>query len=184
MGIKNKIRPKPTNATFSVKKEMLYSFGAIGRSTSKKRNGPTVQQTALATLETFADLGPDTIGNIEEKLKLSFVSEKEEDSNVCMANSPEVRDEYKDSFVAKDLLNYMYAVLHLPRYLEKYKDLSKIDILQVPYPNNLIRFWKLVGLGAHLRRLHPLESPAVEKYIDETNETLKKIAETEFKENF
>lgn len=181
MDLKNKIRPTPTKASFSVTAEMLfplYPYGKIANLTSQKRKGPTDRQTQLDTLERITDLGPETIGKIEDKLKLTFVSKKEGTGNVCMANSPEVRDDYKDTFNAKDLLYYMYAVLHSPRYLGKYNDLSKIDLVEVPYPNNQYRFWKLVSYGAQLWQLHLLESPTVEKSIDATDEIAKKIAET------
>lgn len=70
--------------------------------------------------------------NIDKKLGLPYIPEKEADGNVCVAKSPDVRDEYKDSY-AKNLLDYMYAVLHSPRYLKKYKDLSKIDVVELPH---------------------------------------------------
>jgi|SRR5680860_1144679 len=121
-------------------------------SLSEKSRESTEGHTPLDVLGCITDLGPEAIGKIEEKLRLTFVPEKEEDGNVCMANSPEIRDEYKDTFNAKDLLDYMYAVLHSPRYLEKYKDLSKIDVVEVLCHNDQNGFWKLASLGARLRQ--------------------------------
>lgn len=179
----NKIRPAPIKADFFVAKKILFPYGEIGKSTSKKQKGPTGRQTVLDTLERIADLDPETIRKTEKKLRLTFVPLKEESGNVCMANSPEVRDEYKDTFNAENLWDYMYAVLYSSRYLEKYKDLSKFDVVEVPHPNHQNRFWKLTILGAQLRQLHLLESLTAKIYIDETNEITKKIDEIEIEDN-
>ncbi len=113
---------------------------------------------------------------------MTFLPEKEEAGNVCMANSPEVRDDYRDTFNAKHLLNFRYAVLHSPRYLGKYKDLSKIDVVEFHCANKQHVFWKLASLGAQLRQLHLSESPTVKKNSGETTEIMKKIAEIEIEE--
>ncbi len=168
MALKNRILPKTTKATFSVTKDMLYAYGEIDKSTSEKRKKSTDPQAILRTLESVLGSSPEILKNIEEKLALPYVSEKGEDGNLCMANSPEVRYEYKDSFTAKDLLDYMYAVLHSPRYLEKFKHLSKIDVVEVSYPNDQNRFWKWANLGAQLQQLHLSESSSVEKHSDAT----------------
>ena len=53
----------------------------------------------------------------------------------------------------------------------------------MPHPIDQNPFWKLAGFGTQLRRLHLLESSTVKKYIDETNEILKKTAEIKIKKN-
>lgn len=68
-------------------------------------------------------------------------------------------------FTPIDLLDYIYAVLHSPKYREKYKDFLKIDFPRVPYPENREIFWKLVEFGGELRRIHLLESPLVNNFI-------------------
>lgn len=55
--------------------------------------------------------------------------------------------------------------------------------IEVPRPNVQNRFWKLIGLGAQWRHLHLLESSAVEKFNNEINEIMKKIAEIKIEEN-
>src|SRR5690606_28141783 len=107
-------------------------------------------------MESFANYNPEIIKEIADKLGLAFVAEKEPEGNVCLANSSEVRDEYKTSFGHIDLLDYLYAVLHSPDYRETYKEFLKIDFPRVPYPNPET-FWKLVKLGAGIRKLHLLE---------------------------
>lgn len=96
------------------------------------------------------NLNPEVIKEVEKKLKLKFISEKEE---------------VKDTFSPIDLLDYIYAVLHSPSYREKYKEFLKIDFPRVPYPENKNKFWQLVEKGKELRELHLLESPKVSKYI-------------------
>lgn len=65
----------------------------------------------------------------------------------------------------EDILDYIYAVLHSPKYREKYKEFLKIDFPRVPYPKDKKLFWDLVKLGTELRTLHLLESPKVNKFI-------------------
>lgn len=65
----------------------------------------------------------------------------------------------------EDILDYIYAVLHSPKYREKYKEFLKIDFPRVPYPQNKKTFWDLVKLGTELRNLHLLESPKVNQFI-------------------
>ncbi|GIK61088.1 MAG: DNA methyltransferase [Ignavibacteriaceae bacterium] len=65
----------------------------------------------------------------------------------------------------KDILDYIYAVLHSPSYRKKYKEFLKIDFPRVPYPKNKESFKKLVTLGTELRLLHLLESPKVNQFI-------------------
>ncbi len=123
------------------------------------------------------------LSKIAKSLGLSFVPERETGGNVCMANSEEVRDDFKTTFAPIDLLDYLYAVLHSPEYREKYKEFLKIDFPRVPYPENSEKFWKLVELGDQIRQLHLLESPLLEKRItgypeDGDNIITRKITKT------
>lgn len=65
----------------------------------------------------------------------------------------------------EDVFDYVYAVLHSPRYREQYKEFLKIDFPRVPYPKDAKTFKKLVELGQELRQLHLLESPKVSEFI-------------------
>jgi len=62
-------------------------------------------------------------------------------------------------FTPEDLFDYIYAVLHSPKYRETYKEFLKIDFPRIPYPTDTDNFWKLVELGRKIRELHLLESP-------------------------
>lgn len=76
-------------------------------------------------------------------LKLKFTDEKTDE---------------KDTFAPIDVLDYIYAVLHSPKYRETYKEFLKIDFPKIPYPKDKSKFWKLVALGAQIREIHLLES--------------------------
>ena len=65
----------------------------------------------------------------------------------------------------EDIFDYIYAVLHSPKYRQKYKEFLKIDFPRLPYPKDKNSFRKLVSLGSELRALHLLESPKVNKLI-------------------
>jgi predicted helicase len=123
------------------------------------------QQSLDGNYARTPNLNPEIIKQIADGLGMTFTNEKETESNVCFANSDEVRPEFKQSFAPIDLLDYIYAVLHSPSYREKYKEFLKIDFTRVPYPKDDTTFCKLVALGDELRQIHLLESPIVEKYI-------------------
>jgi predicted helicase len=98
------------------------------------------------------NLNPEIVKQIAEKLGLTFVPEKNKDTELV-------------EVAPIDILDYIYAVLHSPTYREKNKEFLKIDFPRVPYPKDKDTFWKLVKLGGEIRQIHLLESPIVERYI-------------------
>lgn len=96
------------------------------------------------------NLDRDIISRIVKKLSLSYTPEKEETEG---------------TFAPIDILDYIYAVLHSPKYRTKYKEFLRIDFPRVPYPTDAESFWKMVKLGGELRQIHLLESPTVSQYI-------------------
>lgn len=85
----------------------------------------------------------EIIKKFADGLKLKFMEEKTAE---------------QDTFAPIDVLDYIYAVLHSPKYRETYKEFLKIDFPKVPYPTDKAKFWKLVKLGSELRSIHLLES--------------------------
>ncbi|KKQ06980.1 MAG: Adenine specific DNA methyltransferase [Parcubacteria group bacterium GW2011_GWB1_36_5] len=65
----------------------------------------------------------------------------------------------------ENILDYIYAFLHSPKYRETYKEFLKIDFPRVPYPTNKKEFEKLVNLGNKLRGLHLMTDPECENLI-------------------
>ncbi|WP_308467219.1 type ISP restriction/modification enzyme, partial [Acinetobacter junii] len=96
------------------------------------------------------NLNREIVDKIAKTISLTFTDEKE---NI------------NGTFAPIDLLDYIYAVLHSPKYRETYKEFLKIDFPRVPYPKDAKTFLELGKLGAELRKLHLLESPKVEQYI-------------------
>ena len=96
------------------------------------------------------NLNPEIIKEISTKLGLKFVPENESGEK---------------NFSPIDLLDYIYAVLHSPKYREKYQEFLKIDFPRVPYPQDQNSFWRLVKLGGELRKIHLLEGEIFEKLI-------------------
>ncbi|MCR4030397.1 MULTISPECIES: hypothetical protein [Flavobacterium] len=75
------------------------------------------------------------LSKIEQTLNLIFI--KEENANVCFANSDEVRSEYKQSFRLIDLLDYVYVFAHSAFYKQSHK---------IIIPADAEVFWKLVEI--------------------------------------
>lgn len=96
------------------------------------------------------NLSPKLIEKIEKRLGLKLGQEKVG---------------VDGTFAPIDILDYIYAVLHSPKYRETYKEFLKIDFPRVPYPNDSVSFWKLVALGKQIRELHLLESDKVNDFI-------------------
>jgi predicted helicase len=80
----------------------------------------------------------------------------------------------------RDILDYVYAVLHSPNYREKYKEFLKIDFPRVPYPQDKKLFVRLVAFGRELRELHLLESPKVNNFITTYSESGSDIVEKKY----
>ncbi len=95
------------------------------------------------------NLNLEIVIEIEKYLNLKFTPEKEDD---------------KTTFAPIDILDYIYAVLHSPKYREKYKEFLKIDFPRVPYPDPKT-FWELVDLGSQLRALHLMENDKLKDRI-------------------
>jgi predicted helicase len=112
------------------------------------------QFTTELNTERIPNLNAEIVNKIATELNLKFTNEKEKTAS---------------SFSPIDILDYIYAVLHSPKYRTKYKDFLKTDFPKIPYPKNEKTFWKLVELGSQIRQIHLLESPKVEEYITEFN---------------
>lgn len=94
----------------------------------------------------------------------------------------------------ENILDYIYAVLHSPKYREKYKEFLKINFPRIPYPADVFaknvgnsdgcslqeKFFQLVDLGKKIRKIHLLESTETEKYITTFPENGDNILEKKF----
>lgn len=113
-----------------------------------------------------ANLDMRIVGEIARGLGIKYMDsiEKPQDKPKTPLLTKEGQGEV---FSPLHLLDYIYAVLHSPRYREEYKEFLKIDFPRVPYPTKPEKFWQLVQFGGELRGLHLLESDKLEDYITE-----------------
>lgn len=133
----------------------------ISKYMSEAKCGERTTQSAIFPLFTYSEelgktvrtpnLNPEVVNEISKKLGLPF--------------APNSNGGKTDSFAPIDLLDYIYAVLHSPKYRETYKEFLKIDFPRVPYPTNVDMFWKMVELGGQIRRIHLMESDVLDTPI-------------------
>ena len=95
------------------------------------------------------NFNPDIIVKIEEQLSMKLDNQARIEKSYL--------SEQSERFAPVDLLDYIYAVLHSPKYRQRYKEFLKIDFPRVAFDVSRKEFWRLVGLGNRLRRLHLLE---------------------------
>lgn len=88
----------------------------------------------------------------------------DEDYGTCQPNLNEeivakIEKIVKEKIEPLALLDYIYAVLHLPSYRAKYKEFLKIDFPRIPFPKDKEQFASLSALGSKLRCLHLMKAP-------------------------
>lgn len=86
---------------------------------------------------------------IAKRLQLIYYSE-DTYTNTCFLNSDEVRPEFKVSFNTLDLSDYINAMGCNAGYLESVAH-TPDDSISIPYPSDLVEFWKFVEAGRLLR---------------------------------
>ena len=57
--------------------------------------------------------------------------------------------------------DYIYGVLHCPKYRETYAEFLKIDFPRIPWPHSPDEFWDISAKGSALRKLHLMEPAAI-----------------------
>ncbi len=60
----------------------------------------------------------------------------------------------------QDMFDYVYGVLHAPKYRQTYVEFLSIDFPRIPWPSSSEEFWDISAKGSILRSLH-LSDPAV-----------------------
>ena len=65
----------------------------------------------------------------------------------------------------EDLLMYLYAILHSPRYRDRYGEMLKIDFPRVPLANDLGLFRSLSKKGCELVDLHLMDASRLDDHI-------------------
>ena len=75
-------------------------------------------QIYFEAAKTIPEPSPEIIRLFETSLGLTFISQKDHEGNVCLADNHEVRPEFKETFTQKNLLDYTYAIFHSSLYRE------------------------------------------------------------------
>lgn len=82
---------------------------------------------------------PKLIAQFEKATGLTFISDETLKGNVCFADNPELRTEFKTTFRKSDIENYLLGL----------SQSEKLQDLTLPKDANL--FWELVNLGKEFR---------------------------------
>jgi len=116
------------------------------------------------------NFSPEFISELENKLKLQFISENKGDFNQTIS--------------ALDIFHYMYAIFHSPTYRKRYAEFLKMDFPRLPLTNDKKLFEQLAILGEQLVNIHlmktdldyehnfPIESNNIVEKVEYKNEKI------------
>ncbi len=93
----------------------------------------------------YANFSHDILQEIEKRTGLTL--QDADDKEHC-----------ENGFLAIDLVDYIYAVLHSVAYRDTYHDFLQNDFPTIPYPTSADYFFRMAELGKKLRLLHELKS--------------------------
>lgn len=79
--------------------------------------------------------------------------------------SPYDEMRHDSGFLAIDLLDYIYAILHSRRYRSTYHECLQDSFPTIPYPSSASYFFKMAELGSRLRALHLLKEIHKEDFM-------------------
>lgn len=77
----------------------------------------------------------------------------------------EAVERVEGGFLAIDLIDYIYAVLHSSTYRDTYHDFLQNDFPTIPYPMSAEYFFSMAELGKSLRETHQLEGITQKDFI-------------------
>ncbi len=150
-------QPQAANTIFY---DCAYLTNCLTDTNMYRRGGP--QTFPLYLYSPISDTDIFDNSNRKPNLNYSIVEKLNKILGLSFTNEKETT---KNTFAPIDILDYIYAVLHSPKYRETYKEFLKIDFPRIPYPKTKEIFWQLVELGKQIREIHLLESSTVEDYI-------------------
>ncbi len=90
-------------------------------------------------------------------LYVSTVGEDERIPNLNAEIVAQIEQALGAQTTPQEIFDYIYAVLHSPKYRETYKEFLKIDFPRIPYPTDKNQYHHLAQLGAELRKLHLMD---------------------------
>lgn len=102
------------------------------------------------TLQPKLNLDPVVLNQFARSTGLSFLTADDDRGNVCMASTPDVRPEFRITFNANDVLQYVYNELFSVTPLQH----SGIGFPLIRFPSGSDSFWEKAQRGSELIRLH------------------------------
>ena len=118
--------------------------------------------TRVFPLYCYADQG----GQRHHNLSQQFLEEVHRHLNYeisrddAMRFVPDGKGDGHTTIGPEDIFHYIYAILHAPKYRNRYADQLKIDFPYIPLTTNRSLFQKLLSLGEQLARIHLLQNEA------------------------
>jgi hypothetical protein len=110
-------------------------------------------------------IAPLYIYNSENKKTPNLKKEIWEKINESLTSPSPSKGGEEIQTTPENILDYIYAVLHSPKYRETYKEFLKIDFPRVPYPKDKKEFERLCKIGEKLRALHLMTDNSVNSFI-------------------
>lgn len=104
----------------------------------------------LSDKKRISNLNSKIVNQFTKRLNLTFIED-------------EIENEI--SFNSCDILYYIYAILHSPKFRKSNKEVLKTNFPSIPFPISSKVFRQLGKIGLELRKIHLLESPIVERYF-------------------
>ncbi|MBW6518952.1 MAG: hypothetical protein K0A89_10685, partial [ANME-2 cluster archaeon] len=94
------------------------------------------------------------------------------DSEIIKANinptfSKELNTRFGKESTPENILHYIYAILHSPKYRNRYADFLKRDFPRIPFTSNSDLFLKISRVGMKLTSLHLMKSDKLYNLITE-----------------
>lgn len=105
------------------------------------------KSTNLKRIIIPADLDVDLAQKIANQIGLTFISERDQSENVCMAESSEVLPAFREICTGTDILNYILAVLNSEESSEMLKNQEKLNSFRITLEKDAEEFWKQVEMG-------------------------------------
>lgn len=95
-----------------------------------------------------------------------------------------INDAVGEKTTPEQVFDYIYGILHSPKYRTSFKEFLKVDFPRIPYPNDKAEFDRISTIGTQLRELHLMTSvpsmPDIAQYkISGSDE----VAKVEYKNN-
>lgn len=108
--------------------------------------------TEIALMQHLSTIDAEIAQQIAKHLDIPFLAENGA-SNLCFAyDNTGLSSEFKQSFVAADLADYIYGLLNHQDYGQRGLEFLNIDSLRIPFPEDTEYFWKYVAMGGEIRK--------------------------------